>query len=386
MHRFIEELKDFSKKADWVLLILCLVTAGFGLIVIASATNAPKFMGNARYIIIQLVAIGLGVLMFALVSSIDVDVISEHRMAMLVFNTVLLLLLIPFGTDNDTGNRSWLDFPLIPVNIQPAEICKITYILIMASVMASHQNNISGIPSVMHMVLHLGLLVGLNMALSRDAGVSLIFVFIFIGMAFGGGVSLWWFALAIGAIAAAIPVVWPLLGEYQQERILVLIDPTFDAQGIGARYHSKINLQSLTGGGLTGQGLFNGNRTQGGNLFAQHTDYIFSSIGEELGFFGCVIVMLLELAIIARCVYVGVRCQDYMRRQICYGAASALMFQVMINVGMCIGVMPVIGLTLPLISYGGSSVVTIFAMLGLVSGAYARPQSLSHERYVQPPR
>ncbi len=386
MHRFIEELKDFSQKADWVLLILCLVTAGFGLIVIASATNAPKFEGNARYIIIQLVAIGLGVLMFALVSSIDVDVISEHRMAMLVFNTVLLLLLIPFGTDNDTGNRSWLDFPLIPVNIQPAEICKITYILIMASVMASHQNNISGIPSVMHMVLHLGLLVGLNMAMSRDAGVSLIFVFIFIGMAFGGGVSLWWFALAIGAIAAAIPVVWPLLGEYQQERILVLIDPTFDAQGIGARYHSKINLQSLTGGGLTGQGLFNGNRTQGGNLFAQHTDYIFSSIGEELGFFGCVIVMLLELAIIARCVYVGVRCQDYMRRQICYGAASALMFQVMINVGMCIGVMPVIGLTLPLISYGGSSVVTIFAMLGLVSGAYARPQSLSHERYVQPPR
>lgn len=387
MHRFIEELKDFSKKADWVLLIMCLVTAGFGLIVIASATQAPKFEGTGpRYIIIQLVAIALGVFLFAVVSAIDVDFISEHRMALMLFNVFLLLLLIPFGTDNGSGNRSWLHFPGFPVNIQPAEICKITYILIMASVMASHQNNISSIPSVMHMVLHLGLLVGLNMVLSSDAGVSLIFVFIFIGMAFGGGVSLWWFALAIGAIAAAIPVVWPLLGEYQRERILVLIDPEFDKMGTGARYHSKINLQSLTGGGLTGQGLFNGNRTQGGNLFAQHTDYIFSSIGEELGFFGCVIVMLLELAIIARCVYVGVRCQDYMRRQICYGAASALMFQVMINVGMCIGVMPVIGLTLPLISYGGSSVVTIFAMLGLVSGAYARPQSLSHERYVQPPR
>ena len=387
MHRFIEELKDFSKKADWVLLIMCLVTAGFGLIVIASATQAPKFEGTGpRYIIIQLVAIALGVFLFAVVSAIDVDFISEHRMALMLFNVFLLLLLIPFGTDNGSGNRSWLHFPGFPVNIQPAEICKITYILIMASVMASHQNNISGIPSVMHMVLHLGLLVGLNMVLSSDAGVSLIFVFIFIGMAFGGGVSLWWFALAIGAIAAAIPVVWPLLGEYQRERILVLIDPEFDKMGTGARYHSKINLQSLTGGGLTGQGLFNGNRTQGGNLFAQHTDYIFSSIGEELGFFGCVIVMILELAIIARCVYVGIRCQDYMRRQICYGAASALMFQVMINVGMCIGVMPVIGLTLPLISYGGSSVVTIFAMLGLVSGAYARPQSLSHERYVQPPR
>jgi rod shape determining protein RodA len=211
-------------------------------------------------------------------------------------------------------------------------------------------------------------------------------VFIFIGMAFAGGVSIWWFALAIGGIAAMVPVVWPFLGTYQQERIMILIDPEFDKQGIGARYHSKINLQSLTGGGLTGQGLFNGNRTQGGNLYAQHTDYIFSSMGEELGFFGCVMIMLLELGIIARCIMVGMKCPDYMRRIICFGAASALTFQVMINIGMCIGVMPVIGLTLPLISYGGSSVVTIYAMLGLVSGSHARPQSQSHERYIQPYR
>ena len=384
MHRFLEELKDFPKKGDMVLLVLALIVSGFGLVCMASATNAPKFDGNLRYIIIQLVAIGLGVFMYALVSSIDVDVMSEHRGAMVAFNTFLLLMLIPFGTDNNTGNRSWLDIPLVPVNIQPAEICKITYIIIMASVMSSHQNRISHPVSVFHMVFHLGLLVGLNRVLSSDAGVSLIFVFIFIGMTFAGGVSLWWFALAIGGLAAALPIVWNFLGEYQQERILILVDPTFDAQGIGARYHSKINLQSLTGGGLTGQGLFNGNRTQGGNLFAQHTDYIFSSIGEELGFFGCVLVMLLELAIIARCFYVGMKCPDYMRRVICFGAASALMFQLMINTGMCIGVMPVIGLTLPLISYGGSSIVTIFAMLGLVSGAHARPQSLSHERYIQP--
>ena len=384
MHRFLENLKDFRKNGDWVLLILALVVSGFGMICMASATNADKFEGNLRYIIIQLVATGLGVFMYAVISSIDVDVMSEHRSMMVAFNIFLLLLLIPFGTDNNTGNRSWLDIPLVPVNIQPAEICKITYIIIMASVMASHQNRISHPVSVFHMVFHLGILVGLNMILSSDAGVSLIFVFIFIGMTFAGGVSLWWFALAIGGIAAALPFVWNFLGEYQQERILILIDPEFDKQGIGARYHSKINLQSLTGGGLTGQGLFNGNRTQGGNLFAQHTDYIFSSIGEELGFFGCVLVMILELAIIARCMYVGMKCPDYMRRVICFGAASALMFQLMINTGMCIGVMPVIGLTLPLISYGGSSIVTIYAMLGLVSGAHARPQSLSHERYVQP--
>lgn len=387
MHQFIEEFKDFTKKGDWVLLILCLVTAGAGCIIIASATNAEKFGDDhIKYIIIQLAAVMIGVFAYAFVSSIDVDFISEHRTALVAFNIMLLLLLIPFGTDNNTGNRSWLDFKILPVMIQPAEICKITYILIMASVMASHQNDISSVPAVMHMVLHLGILVGLNMVLSGDAGVSLIFVFIFIGMAFAGGVSLWWFLLAFGVIAVAVPFAWPLLGTYQQERIMVLIDPTFDAQGIGARYHSKINLLSLTGGGLTGQGLFNGNRTQGGNLFAQHTDYIFSSIGEELGFFGCLAIMLLELLIIARCIQVGSRCPDYMRRLVAYGAASSMMFQLMINVGMCIGVMPVIGLTLPLVSYGGSSVVTIFAMLGLVSGSYARPQAMSHERYIQPVR
>jgi len=386
LRRFIEEMKDFSKKGDMVLLILCLIVAGFGMVCIASATSADKFGGNIRYIVVQLLAIGMGVLIYMIISSIDLDVMSEYRTALVVFNVFLLMLLIPFGTDNNTGNRSWLDFPLLPFNIQPAEICKITYVVIMASVMASHQNRISHPMSVFHMAYHLLLLVGLNMALSSDLGVSLIFVFIFIGMTFAGGVSLWWFALAVSGIAVAFPILWQFLGEYQQNRILILFDESIDPLGINERYHSKINLQSLTGGGLTGQGLFNGNRTQGGNLFAQHTDYIFSSMGEELGFFGCVLIMLLELAIIARCVYVGIQCQDYMRRVVCFGAASALMFQVLINTGMCIGVMPVIGLTLPLISYGPSSVVTIFGMLGLVSGAHARPQSLSHERYVQPYR
>ena len=365
MLRFKEELKEFFKKGDMFLLVLCLITAGFGVIIIASATSADKFEGNLRYIIIQLVAIFLGTIIYAMISSIDMDFLQENRNLMVAFNIFLLLMLIPFGTDNNTGNRSWLDFPFLPFNIQPAEICKITYIIIMASIMSSHQNRLSSIPSVMHMVFHLGLLVGLNMVLSSDAGVSLIFVFIFIGMAFAGGVSLWWFALAVGGIAVMTPLAWKFLGQYQQERILVLVDPTFDAQGIGARYHSKINLLSLTGGGLTGQGLFNGNRTQGGNLFAQHTDYIFSSVGEELGFFGCVLIMVMELAIIARCIFVGARTPDYMRRLVCFGAASALMFQILINVGMCIGVMPVIGLTLPLISYGPSSVVSIFGMLGL---------------------
>ena len=384
MKQFLSELRNFPKKCDWVLLLLCAVTSGFGTIIIASATNADKFGSNTRHMAVQIGATVLGILLFAIVSSIDVETISEYRNVLVIFNCFMLLLLIPFGTVNNTGNRSWIETPII--NIQPAEICKITYILIMASVMASHQNRISHPISVFHMVFHLMILFGLNMVISEDMGVSLIFVFIFVGMTFAGGVSLIWFALAGGGIAVAFPILWQFLGTHQKNRIRILFDETIDPQGINERYHYRINLQSLTGGGLTGQGLFEGNRTQGGNLFAQHTDYVFSSIGEELGFIGCVVIMLLQFAIIARCIYVGIRCQDYMRRLICFGAASALIFQVTINIGMCIGVMPVIGLTLPLISYGGSSIVTIYGMLGLVSGAYARPQSMSHERYIQPHR
>ena len=385
MRRFLQELKDFTKKGDWVLLILCLLTSAFGCVAIASATSAEKFGNNTKYIIIQLAATGLGVLMYAIVSSIDIEAMSERRNLLVAFNVLLLLMLIPFGVDRG-GNKSWLDIPGVPVMIQPAEICKITYIIIMASVMNANKNQISSLPAIMQMVLHLGILAGLNLVLSKDMGVSLIFVFIFIGMTFAGGVHIGWFIAAISAIAIGFPLLFPYLGSHQQERIMVLIDPSYDAMGTGARYHAKINMLSLTGGGLTGQGLFDGNRTQGGLLYAQHTDYIFSSMGEELGFIGCVLIMIMEFAIIARCILVGVRCPDYIRRLVCFGAASALIFQVMINVGMCIGVMPVIGLTLPLISYGGSSVVTIFAMLGLVSGAYARPSSLSHERYIQPYR
>ena len=383
MRAYFQEFKDFFRKGDMVLLLLCLVTTAFGCLVIASTTNT---MGSVRYVLLQIVGALIGVFLFAAVSSIDADFFSEHRTLLVIFNTALLLMLIPFGVTVN-GNRSWLSFSFLPFNIQVAEICKIAYILITASVMASHQNRISAVPSVMHTVLHLGLVAGLNMVLSKDAGVSLIFVFIFAGMAFAGGVSMIWFLVAGGGIIVGWPILWNYgLTSFQRNRIEVLFNPNLDPQGIGARYHTVRSLRSLTGGGLTGQGLFQGNRTQTPEaLFAQHTDYIFSAIGEELGYLGCAFVLILLFLIIARCIWVGNRSQDYMRRLICFGAAAALIFQVISNVGMCIGITPVIGLTLPFISYGGSSIVSLYAMLGLVSGVYARPAPASHERYIRPP-
>lgn len=382
MRRYMEQLREALRKGDWILLLLCVITSAFGVLQIASATN---YLDAYRYIIMQIIGIVLGIIMYALISSIDADVFIEHRILLVLFNIGFMFLLIPFG-ETIGGNRSWINIPLLPFNIQVAEICKISYILIMASVMNTYKERISSLKAVVHMGMHLLLVFLLINELSYDMGVSLIFVFIFVIMAFAGGVHGLWFLAAICTIAIAFPILWPRLDDYQRMRLEVLVNPEkIDPTGTGVLWQSNLSLRSLTGGGMTGQGLFNGHRTQNMPLQGQHTDFIFATIGEELGFVGCALVLLLLGAIIARCIWVGIRSQEYSRQLICFGAAGALIFQTIINIGMCTGVGPVIGLTLPFISYGATSVVSLYLMLGLVSGVYARPASISHERYIRPP-
>ncbi len=375
-------IQHFRKRGDWVLLFLCLLATAFGLVVISSATY---YWGNTRFLAVQLVATAMGVICYVVLTSIRVDAMAERRELLFCLNAFLILLLIPFGYSGGTGNRSWLDLPGIPVNIQPAEICKIIFTILLAKVMQIHQNKISSPKAVMLMGFQLVFVVGLNMAISKDAGVSLIFVFIFLIMAFVGGVKLWWFLGGFAGIAAIAPYAWNnLMPEYMKERILVLFDPSIDPQGIGPRWHAKRSLMSLTGGGLTGQGLFQGSRTQVGALTAQHTDFVFSAIGEELGLLGCAFTLILLGAIIFRIIHVALKTPDYLSRMVCVGVAAAMVFQICVNVGMCLGVAPVIGLTLPFISYGGSSIVSMYLAMGVVSSIHAHPEGDRLGRYISP--
>ena len=397
MGRVRETLHDVLRQTDAVLLALCVASTLYGMVLIASATH---FRGTLKYVAIQGFGLLIGVLLYFFFSAVDVGELSKKWKWLLIFNFGFILLLrTPFGLTRN-GNRAWLGVNDIgkslgvgflenfPITVQPAEIVKITFILLLARQLAllQEKRDLRSFVNVIQPTAHAGAMFVFYYILSKDAGSGLVYLFAFLCMAFAAGFALRWIILGIGGAVGAFLAAWNLgllRGDWY-DRIKVILDHSYQPDKKG--FQQTRGMLALGSGKLTGQGLFNGNRTQSGALFAQHTDYIFSSMGEEIGFIGCVCIMLAELAIIARCVYVGIRCQDYMRRLVCYGAASALMFQLMINVGMCIGVMPVIGLTLPLISYGGSSVVTIFMMLGLVSGAYARPSSLSHERYVQPYR
>ena len=210
---------------------------------------------------------------------------------------------------------------------------------------------------------------------------ALTYIFIFIVMAFVGGVNVIWFLAALGTAGVAIPVIWPMLRTYQQNRILVLFDPSLDPD---TYWQTKMSLRYIQNGGVSGQGLYNGTLVQAGGMGAQHTDFIFASIAEELGMLGCVVVLLLLTAIVVRCIYVGVKSGNYMNRIICIGIAGMLLFQILVNVGMCLGVLPVIGLTLPFISYGGSSIVTMFMAMGVVSGIHMRPAPDASARYIRP--
>ena len=217
-------------------------------------------------------------------------------------------------------------------------------------------------------------LAGLYFLVSGDMGNAMMFVLIFVAMAFVAGFALRWFALLGIGGAAAGAAVWALdlLPSYMKNRFLVLFNHSYDVQNAG--YQQTRSLLTLGGGGLFGQGYLHGTQTQAGvgSIPARHTDLIFSVIGEELGFVGAALAILLLAAIVIRVLSVGIEAGSRFHTYICVGIAAMLIFQMIINIGMCLFIMPVIGLTLPFFSYGGSSLVTLFAAMGFVSGIKKR--------------
>ncbi|MEG0035621.1 MAG: FtsW/RodA/SpoVE family cell cycle protein [Oscillospiraceae bacterium] len=373
MKKIIPYLKDFTKRADMLLFTLCMICSIFGLVVISSATtsfNSPRFM------FVQIVALCIGIVLFVLFTIIDLDIIADKWGAIVVFEIIMMLLLLtPLGYADNTGNRAWLRFGIM--GIQPAEVVKVAFIVVMAKHISYLKNykSLSSPLSVLQLALHLMFILGLLVAISKDMGSALVYLFIFIVMIFTAGLKFYWFIAGLAAAAAAAPFFWThVLNQRYRDRILCPYDPTIDPSGFDIRWQSNQSKLALASGRLKGTGLYNGRQTQSGALPEKHTDFIFSVIGEELGMIACVIVILLLLAIIIRCIYVGIKSRNTMSMLVCFGVAGSLIFQTFENIGMCIGIAPVIGITLPFFSYGGSSMFSMLAAMGLVSGVKYRPK------------
>ena len=369
LKRIKDSILDILRQADWLLLCLCCGAALFGLVMIASATN---FLGSWKMVIVQACAIVLGVGIYFLMSQIDLTEASKRWKWLLGFGIVLFLLLkTPLGIENN-GNRAWLGIRGFPANIQPAEIVKLTFILVLSKqlVWVKEHWGLRSLRSVAFLGGHLLLMVGLYYAISSDMGSALVYAFVFAAMAFVAGVAARWFVIALLGGGAAFYLLWELdkSPDYMKERFMVVFDHSLDP--LGAGWQQTRSLLALGGGKLTGQGLFHGIQTQGeysGSLPFRYTDFIFSAIGEELGMLGCLAVLILLTAIIVRCLMVAKNARNTIESYVCVGVAAVLIFQTISNVGMCLFVMPVVGLTLPFFSYGGSSIVTLFAAMGMVS-------------------
>lgn len=362
-------IREFFQRADIFLFCLATICACYGLFAVHRAVvgmEAGGALSNpTKFVLIQVASIILGMIAFVIFTVIDADLLGQQWKLLCAINVLLMAALIFFGQDDGTGNKSWIRFA--GIGIQPSEVVKIIYIVISAKQMSylKEYKDINAFPSIVQMAMHFLVVFGMIVVVSSDLGSALIILAIFLIMLFALGVKLYWFAIGFAGISAAIPLLWTyFLKDYQKKRLIAPYDASVDPEGYGVRWQTTQSRLTLASGRLTGV-------EEGHNVTVftgKHTDFIFSCIGEELGMIGCLVVILLLTILIIHIVRVGLRSSRTFDMLICIGVAGAVTFQTLINIGMCIGITPVIGLTLPFFSYGGSSMVTMYGAMGLVSG------------------
>ena len=358
------------------MLVLSLISAIFGIVIISSILrNSVRGSGE---LYVQIGALVIGVVLFVLFSYIDIDIIADKSWFLLIASVLFILTLIPWGYGyEETGNRSWLRF--FGIGIQPSEVVKVTFIIIIARMMSNYRErkSLNSFLSLVQILLVFAVLFVLIIYVSSDLGSAIVYIFILITMLFIGGVKLRWFALSAGVVAAFSPLLWfNFMNEQQRDRILAPFLPELlEPERVDKiMWQARQSVRAIASGGFLGQGLGNGRLTQRQLIPAQHTDFIFSAVGEELGFAGCMVVVLLLIIIIARCIYAGIKSNNPLGLLVCTGISAMLIMQTFENIGMCLGILPVVGITLPFFSYGGSSIVTCFAAMGIVSGIKMRPK------------
>lgn len=388
MRRGSGVLGDMIRQSDLVLFGLCSLATFYGMLLILSATHTV-YHGTLRYVIVQGVGYLLGAVFYFLLSSLDIVELCKRWRWILAFNVgVILLLLTPLGITRN-GNRAWLGVNGIgkslgvralesfPLQIQPAELVKITFIILLAYqlVWLRENRDLKRFASVVQPTAHVLFMFGLYYVVSKDAGSGLVYLFVFVCMAFAAGLAARWLILGVGGVVGGLYAAWhfKLLRGDWYKRIMVVLDHSFEPEGKG--WQQTRGMLALGSGGLTGQGLFHGTQTQSpykASLPERQTDFIFCVCGEELGFVGCALIIVLLFAIVVRCFLVARDASTPMESLVCVGMASMLIFQTVANIGMCLFLLPVVGLTLPFFSYGGTSVMTLFAAMGIVSGIKKR--------------
>lgn len=358
--------REVVLRADWGLVVAALGLSALGVLLVWSSTRQEAGTALAAR---QAINVVIGVALAAMVARTDLRLLRALAPWLYLAGIAgLLLVLGPLGTEVN-GSRSWIRLP-VGFSIQPAELAKVGLVIGLALVLAEGRDTTRS--PAWRAVLAAWVLGGLPVLLilgQPDLGSALVLVAMTLAAVAASGAALRWTVLAltatVGAAVAAIRI--PLLDPYQIDRLLAFRDPTLDPEGIG--YQTTQASRAIAGGGWTGTGLGEGPITQGGAIPFQETDFIFSVVGEELGFVGSAALVAVLLFLVVRALVVALRTEDGFVRIIAVGIAAWFAFQTFQNIGMNLRLLPVTGLPLPLVSYGGSSVFACWLAIGLLVSA-----------------
>jgi rod shape determining protein RodA len=346
---------------DWQLTLYLLLLIGFGIVLgISAAWNDPAPAGAVPQPLKTVVwtIVGLGLMTVA--ASVDYHWLRTFAVPIYLVTLGLLVVNLLVGS---SASGAQLSVTIGGLDFQFSEISKVLMVVVLAAFLAGRGERVGRLSTI----LGAGLLAALPTALvlrQPDLGTALVFIAILGGMLFISGASIGWMALLLGVAMALTPVALGRLEDYQLARLLCFLDPEADPQG--ACYQLVQSLNAVGSGGWLGQGLTAGSANQLGFLPVQSTDFIFTVVAEELGLAGSLILLALFGLLIWRLTLIGWRARDGLGRLVAMGLATMILFQVVVNVGMVIGVLPVTGIPLPLITYGGSSAVSILFGMGIV--------------------
>ncbi len=348
------------KNFDFLLLLLTLALCCYGLIVLSSATQGLISSDPLFHVRRQTTWIGIGLAMVLLV--ISVDYINFYRWSWYFYtlNLVFLGLVLFIGKDVD-GTSRWIELRFF--DFQPSELAKLIVIITLARLLVDNADRMAGLFDAWPFFLHILPPIGF-IFMQPDLGTALVFIVIFFGMLYMAGVPLRNMAIFTAAGMALLPLLWSRLMDYQRMRLLVFINPEMDPLGYG--YQLMQSMIAIGSGGIMGKGLYEGTQARLQFLPEQHTDFIFSVLGEELGLIGAVVLLALYFWLIYRILKIGSYSKDSFGALLCTGVATMFTFQILVNIGMTISVMPVTGLPLPFMSYGGSSMMLNMLSIGVV--------------------
>ncbi len=370
---------EYIKSVDKLLLLFCFIASGISLVLLYSIIYAG-FLPNDRLFIIQSVAILLGIVVAIIVSLFDYHTLSKLWKLYVPLSLFLVLLTFtPLGIMREgSDDQAWL--PLGPTTFQPSELLKLAFIFTFALHLEKVRDSVNKPLNLLLLCIHGAVPTGL-IALQGDFGSALVFLCIFIVMLFTAGLSWKYMLGGVAAVAAATPFIWNVIlsGErqYLQDRIMVALHPELDP--LGAGYQQMKGRTALGSGQIFGKGLFADNL-----IFPSegYNDFIFSYIGQTLGFIGCIAVALLLALICVKILLVARMSKDPLGCYLCAGIFAIFIFQSTINIGMVLCLLPVIGVTLPFISSGGTSVVTSYLAIGIVLSVY-RQNKKKYIRYTK---